>query len=384
MDKSAGFFTLEATEGKARAGTLRLPHGDVHTPSFMPVGTQATVKTLSSEELTGIGTEIILANAYHLYLRPGLEVIRNAGGLHEFMRWNGNIITDSGGFQVFSLAKLNSIKDDGVRFQSHIDGSYHVLNPEISMQMQKAIGADIVMCFDQCIEAGVKHAEASAAVRRTTSWAKRCMEEFTKNDDGKQRLFGIVQGGMYEDLREKSAKELIELGFPGYAIGGLSVGEDKPTMYRMTDIVTDLLPEDKPRYLMGVGVPEDILYGISLGIDMFDCVFPTRAARNATVFTHLGKKSLRNKELEFDLGPIDDQCGCEVCKKYSRSYVRHLFKANEILGLRLASIHNVRFLIDLAEKSRKAVLEGRFASFKDEFLTNYSRGQYRNLYPAKG
>lgn len=381
MDPHKKDFQLIATDGKARAGILRLPHGDVQTPSFMPVGTQATVKALSTEELIECGTEMILANAYHLYLRPGLEVIQAAGGLHRFMKWDRNIITDSGGFQVFSLARLNSIREDGVRFQSHIDGSYHLLTPEISVQMQEKIGADIMMCFDQCIHAGAHKTETRKALDRTTAWAKRCKNEFDNLNIRDRKLFGIVQGGMFEDLRKQSVEQLIEIDFPGYAIGGLSVGEDKPTMYHMTDIVTSILPEDKPRYLMGVGVPEDILYGISLGIDMFDCVFPTRAARNATVFTRFGKKSLRNKELEFDQGPIDDRCACSVCRNYTRSYIRHLFKAQELLGLRLASIHNVHFLIQLAKDSREAILNGRFASFKNGFLEIYTQGKFLNIYP---
>ena len=381
MDTLNGFFSLEASDGKSRAGVVRLPHGEVMTPVFMPVGTQATVKALSPGELEECGTEMILANAYHLYLRPGLDVIRAAGGLHRFMKWDRNIITDSGGFQVFSLAKLNSIREDGVRFQSHIDGSYHLLTPESSVQMQEKIGADIMMCFDQCIHAGAHRNETKKALERTDAWAKRCRKEFDRLGIEDRKLFGIVQGGMFEDLRRLSAEQIVDTGFPGYAIGGLSVGEDKPTMYRMIDIVTDILPADKPRYLMGVGVPEDILYGISLGIDMFDCVFPTRAARNATVFTRFGKKSLRNKELEFDQGPLDDRCGCSVCRNYSRSYLRHLFKAQELLGLRLASIHNVHFLIQLARDSRKAILESRFADFKNSFLETYSQGKFRNVYP---
>lgn len=382
MDQQKTGFSLTAVDGKARAGVLNLPHGEVHTPVFMPVGTQATVKALSTGELVECGTEIILANAYHLYLRPGLDVIRAGGGLHRFMKWDRNIITDSGGFQVFSLAKLNSIRDDGVRFQSHIDGSYHMLTPEISVQMQEKIGADIMMCFDQCIHAGAHKTETKKALDRTTAWAKRCKQEFINLGIEDRKLFGIVQGGMFEDLRRQSAEQLIDIDFPGYAIGGLSVGEDKPTMYRMIDVVNSHLPENKPRYLMGVGVPEDILYGIGLGIDMFDCVFPTRAARNATVFTRFGKKSLRNKELEFDQNPIDDQCGCSVCKNYTRSYIRHLFKAEELLGLRLASIHNVHFLIQLANDSRKAILNSRFTEFKNDFLTTYSQGKFVNVYPC--
>lgn len=376
-------FKLCHKENKARAGVLSLPHGELHTPAFMPVGTQASVKTLSVEELNSIGAEIILSNAYHLYLRPGIEVIQNAGGIHRFMNWKGNVLTDSGGFQVFSLATLNKITDEGAKFQSHIDGSTHFLTPEKVMQIETAIGADIIMAFDQCLEADVSWDKTKAALDRTTKWALRSKNEFEKISGKslpRQELFGIIQGGMYEDLRSLSARQLMDIGFEGYAIGGLSVGEDKKTMYRMLDVVNADLPEDRPRYLMGVGVPEDILYGIELGVDMFDCVFPTRAARNATVFTHDGKQSLRNKSLEFDLGPIDPDCDCYTCKNYTRSYIRHLFKANEILGLRLASIHNVRFLISLAEKSRNSILNNEFNSFKNAFLSRYMKGKFSDVY----
>ena len=366
-------FDIESYEEKARAGTLHLPHGEVKTPVFMPVGTQASVKTMSSDELYDIGSDIILANAYHLYLRPGVDVILNAGGLHKSMNWNRNILTDSGGFQVFSLATLNKINNEGVEFQSHIDGSRHFLTPEKSVQIQRDIGADIIMCFDQCLKAGASREETESALERTTLWAKRCSDEFGKKGEQEkdQSLFGIVQGGMFEDLRQRSVKEIVDIGFSGYAVGGLSVGEDKYTMYRMLEIVNRELPFDKPRYLMGVGVPEDILNGIELGVDMFDCVFPTRAARNATVFTHSGKQNLRNKSLEFELGPIDENCKCYTCKNYSRSYIRHLFKAEEILGLRLASIHNVHFLIQLARDSREAIIGKRFKDFKESFLSGY-------------
>ncbi len=380
-------FEIIAFDKNARAGILCLPHGEVHTPAFMPVGTKATVKTLSVEELYSCNAEIILANAYHLYLRPGVEVIHNAGGLNRFMNWGRNTLTDSGGFQIFSLATLNKISDDGVLFQSHIDGSYHFLTPEKSINIQRIIGADILMCFDHCIKAGVSIEETEDSINRTTEWALRCKNEFNKPDNGgfnkdpgNQYLFGIIQGGMLEKLRQISAKEITGIGFDGYAIGGLSVGEEKPVMYRMIDIVNTELPVDKPRYLMGVGVPEDILYGIELGVDMFDCVFPTRAARNSTVFTRKGKQSLRNKSLEFDLSPLDEECSCYTCSNYTRSYIRHLFKANEILGLRLASIHNVHFLIQLASESREAIIKGSFSEYKERFLSIYMNGQYAELY----
>jgi queuine tRNA-ribosyltransferase len=376
---------LEGTDNRARAGTLRLPHGNVPTPVFMPVGTQASVKTVSNEELYAMEAEIILSNAYHLYLRPGIEVIKNAGGIHSFMNWKKNLLTDSGGFQVFSLAAINKVNDEGVEFQSHIDGSYHKITPEKDIEIQSAIGADIIMCFDQCIEASASLFDAKAALDRTTAWAKRCKSEWLRLCDDKntkaseQQLFGIVQGGMFEELRKESAGQMVEIDFPGYAIGGLSVGEDKATLYRMLSTTTKELPEDKPRYLMGVGVPEDILYGIELGVDMFDCVFATRAARNATVFTQDGKQSLRNKSLEYELEPIDEDCSCYTCKNYYRSYLRHLFKANEILGLRLASIHNLHFLIELTKKAREAILNKRFAEYKNNFLSRYMGGKFKNV-----
>lgn len=373
-------FRVVAKEDRARAGILELPHGAVETPVFMPVGTQATVKTLAVEELEEMGSNLILSNAYHLYLRPGLEVINAAGGLHRFMRWDHNLLTDSGGFQVFSLAGLNKVDENGVKFQSHIDGSYHYLTPEKSMEIQKIIGADIIMAFDQCIEAGATEKKTVTALERTTRWAERCKTAFEKIPGrSEQSLFGIVQGGMSEALRERSARELVALDFPGYAIGGLSVGESKPEMYRMLSVATKELPVDKPRYLMGVGVPEDILYGIELGVDMFDCVFATRAARNATVFTHDGKMGLRSKPLEFDFSPIDSECTCSTCRKYDRAYLRHLLRAGEILGLRLASIHNVHFLVELARQSRQAILEGNFRQFKNAFLTRYAKGQFLSV-----
>ncbi len=374
-------FEIEKTNKKARAGTLHLPHGNVQTPVFMPVGTQASVKTLSPQELVEIGSDIILANAYHLYLRPGIDVIDNAGGIHNFMNWKKNVLTDSGGFQVFSLATLNRISDEGLGFQSHIDGSFHFLSPQKNIQIQKSIGADIIMTLDQCIKAGVTYDETLEALKRTTLWAKMCSEEMGKPLNKKsQFLFGIVQGGMFEELRKRSAKEIIGIGFPGYAVGGLSVGEEKALLYKILDLLNSELPGSKPRYLMGVGVPEDILYGIELGIDMFDCVFPTRAARNATIFTNEGKLSLRNLSLKYDLGPLDTGCSCFACRNFTRSYVRHLFKAGEILGLRLASIHNIHYLINLVSLSRKAILEGRFSDFKNEFLSGYMKGRFLNTY----
>ncbi|MGC8765663.1 MAG: tRNA guanosine(34) transglycosylase Tgt [Brevinematia bacterium] len=367
-------FIVEKVSGNARAGVLKLPHGVVHTPVFMPVGTQASVKTLSSEELEEIGAEIILGNAYHLYLRPGVEVIKLAGGLHRFMHWKRNILTDSGGFQVFSLSELNEISDEGVIFQSHIDGSYHLMNPEKSIQIQYEAGADIIMCFDQCVEGNADEAENLKAIKRTIRWAKESKDSFCKLStqyDKKQSLFGIIQGGIFENLRLKCTEEIVGIGFDGYAIGGLSVGEKKEDMYRMTEVVTSHLPFDKPRYLMGVGVPEDILTAIELGVDMFDCVFATRSARNGTAFTMDGKLNLRRSDLAFQFGPIDPECDCFACKNYTRSYIRHLFKAKEILALRLASIHNLRFLINLTKEARESILKGNFKKFKEQFLNRY-------------
>jgi len=375
-------FEIKGTDNFARAGILHLPHGDVETPTFMPVGTQATVKTLSVEELYKMKAGLILANAYHLYLRPGIDVIEKAGGIHSFMNWKKNLLTDSGGFQVFSLATLNKISNRGMEFQSHIDGSRHFLSPERAIEIQIAIGADIIMALDQCIPAGVSEEETKEAMERTSLWAARCKEEFLKlkKNSKKQYLFGIIQGGMSEKLRLKSAGDIISMDFSGYAIGGLSVGEDKITMYHILDTLKQILPSDKPHYLMGVGVPEDILYGIEMGIDMFDCVFPTRAARNATAFTSDGKLSLRNLSLKYDLGPLDSSCNCYTCRNYTRAYIRHLFKAEEILGMRLASIHNTNFLINLTKKARKAILKGKFKSFKEEFLKRYAKGKFLNMY----
>lgn len=372
-------FDLITTDNNARAGTLHLPNGDIQTPVFMPVGTQATVKTISVDELSSMGAKIILANAYHLYLRPGIEVIKNAGGIHKFMNWNGNILTDSGGFQVFSLAHLNSITDEGATFQSHIDGSRHFLTPEKVMQIEHSIGADIIMCFDECVEAQAGRKKTFEALNRTALWAKRCNNEIKRLDIKDQFLFGIVQGGIYEDYRRESAKQIIDIDFPGYAIGGLSVGEEREIMNDMLNVMNEELPPNKPRYLMGVGVPEDILNAIERGVDMFDCVFPTRAARHSTVFSNHGKLHLKNKEYQFSLKPIDEECQCYTCQNYSLSYLRHLFVAKEILGMRLAAIHNLHFLLDLTRKSRQAIIDGEFAEFKKSFLDRYSKTDNKTI-----
>ncbi len=353
----------------ARAGRLHTPHGVFDTPMFMPVGTQATVKTVSPEELKAMGAGIILSNTYHLFLRPGHELVQKAGGLHKFMNWQGGILTDSGGFQVFSLGDLRKIKEEGVTFRSHIDGSKQFLSPEKATAVQEALGADIIMAFDECVPYPADFAYAKASTERTTRWAVRCQSARTRTKD--QALFGIVQGGMYKELRKWSADSLVELDFPGYAIGGLSVGEPKPLMYEILGETTPHLPANKPRYLMGVGTPDCLVEGIALGVDMFDCVFPTRVARNGTVMTKHGRMVVRNAAYAEDFLPIDEQCGCYTCRNYSRAYLRHLFKAEEIFGLRLATIHNLHFLLDFMRQARQAILEDRFPAFRQEFLSNY-------------
>ena len=371
-------YTVIAADRRARAGVLSLPHGELETPVFMPVGTQAAVKAVSNDDLHAMDVRILLSNAYHLYLRPGMDVIRHAGGLHRFMHWNGNILTDSGGFQVFSLASLRKLTDEGVKFQSHIDGSSHFLTPEDVVRNQRDIGSDIMMVLDECVEAAAEHQQTLTALERTTQWARRSKQEFDRLGIDNQTLFGIVQGGRFEDLRRESARQIVGTGFDGYAVGGLSVGEEKPLMHAMLEITDSELPEHSPRYLMGVGVPEDILEAIERGIDMFDCVFPTRAARHATVFTRDGKFPMRNKEFELDQRPIDEECGCHTCRNYTRSYIRHLFKAQEILAMNLASVHNIYFLHDLTRAARRAIIEGRFAQFKSDFLYRYATRSLRD------
>ncbi len=333
---------------------------------FMPVGTQATVKTLSPADLAGLGVEIILSNTYHLYLRPGHELIREFGGLHGFMNWNRPVLTDSGGFQVFSLAELRKITEEGVTFQSHIDGgAKHFITPEVAIEIQEALGADIIMAFDECIPYPATRDYAQESLERTLRWARRCAS--AKRDAG-QALFGIVQGGMYPDLRKRSAEALVDIGFDGYAVGGLSVGETKPVMYEMIEASVPALPEDRPRYLMGVGTPEDLLEGVERGMDMFDCVMPTRNGRNGTFFTSFGKVVIRNAQYERDALPIDPECGCYTCANFSRAYLRHLFNAGEILALRLGTIHNLFFYLNLMRGIRSSIEQGRFAEFKKDFV----------------
>jgi len=359
---------LTSPHNQARLGRLILSHGEVETPVFMPVGTQATVKTMTPEDLYEIGAGIILSNTYHLYLRPGEELVAKAGGLHKFMNWERNILTDSGGFQVFSLSKLRKISDEGVEFQSHIDGSRHFLTPEKVMDIEQKLGADIAMCFDECAPYPCSYEEAEQAVNRTTLWAKRCREVHRRED---QALFGIVQGNVFPDLRARSAEELVKLDFPGYAIGGLSVGEPKDHMYEILEFLHPLLPASKPRYLMGVGEPEDLIEGVKRGVDMFDCVLPTRLARHGTAYTYSGKITVRNAVYAEDFSPIDSRCNCYVCKNYSRAYLRHLIKAEEILAHRLLSYHNVFFLVNLMAKIREAVRKGEFERFSEEFFREY-------------
>jgi len=353
----------------ARLGRLHTPHGVIDTPIFMPVGTQATVKAMTPEELKGMDARIILSNTYHLYLRPGHDLIKKAGGLHKFMNWDRAILTDSGGFQVFSLGDLRKITEEGVTFQSHIDGSKHFLSPEKVMEIENALGADIIMAFDECAPYPAEHEYVKKSLERTTRWAARCKEAHTNTE--RQALFGIVQGGMYEDLRKQSVKELTALDFPGYAIGGLSVGEPKDMMYKVLDYTTPLLPEDKPRYLMGVGSPDALIEGAIRGIDMFDCVLPTRIARNGTTMTSQGKVVIKNAKYTEDFSPLDPECGCYTCKNYTKAYLRHLYKANEILASRLMTTHNLYFLINLMKDVREAILKDRLLDFKAEFFKKY-------------
>ena len=354
----------------ARRGRIHTPHGIIETPVFMPVGTQATVKAMTPEELKEmVNAKIILSNTYHLFLRPGDELVAEAGGLHKFMNWDRPILTDSGGFQVFSLADLRNITEEGVKFKSHLDGSEKFISPEISMKIQNNLGSDIMMCFDECAPYPSDYEYTKKSMEMTTRWAKRCKEAH-KNPE-KQGLFGIVQGGMYKDLREESAKQLVELDFPGYAVGGLSVGEPAELMYEILEATTPFLPEDKPRYLMGVGTPDYLIEAVLRGIDMCDCVLPTRIARNGTAMTSEGKVVVRNATYERDWTPLDHNCDCYTCRNYTRAYIRHLVKCGEILGARLITIHNLRFLVKLMENVRTAIEEDRLLEFREEFYKNY-------------
>jgi len=342
---------------------------------FMPVGTQGTVKAVTNEELRGMGAQIILGNAYHLYLRPGTEVLEKAGGLHGFMGWERPLLTDSGGFQVFSMGHLNKVTPEGVEFQSHLDGSKHFMTPEKAVDVQVSIGADIVMCFDECTSYPVDERVAEESMRMTLAWAQRCKDRWLERGaDEKQALFGIVQGSVYEGLRRESAAATVTMDFPGYAIGGVSVGEGKEEMLAAVEWCMDALPAEKPRYLMGVGAPEDLLEGIERGVDMFDCVMPTRNARNGSLFTSSGRVNIKNRRHRADFGPLDEACACPVCTTYSRAYLSHLFRSGEILSLRLNSLHNLWFMVHLAADCRRAISEGRFVEFKKSFLDAYRSG----------
>jgi queuine tRNA-ribosyltransferase len=360
-------FQVLDHEGSARLGKLQLIHGEVDTPIFMPVGTQATVKGMSKEELEKVNAQIILSNTYHLFLRPGHELIKEAGGLNKFMNWDRPILTDSGGFQVYSLSKLRKITEEGVWFQSHLDGSSLLFTPEKVMEIEHALGADIIMAFDECPPYPAEYEYVKESLERTTRWAKRCQQAHRTQ----QALFGIVQGGIFPDLRQRSAEQLVELDFPGYALGGLSVGESKEYMYQAIEINTSILPWDKPRYLMGVGTPEDIIAAVARGVDMFDCVIPTRLARHGTVITSKGNLTVRNAVYKRDFRPLDEECSCHVCKHYTRAYIRHLIKAEEFLGSRLCTWHNLHFLLNLMSEIRQSIKEKRFELFSRDFLVKY-------------
>ncbi len=361
-------FTLSARQGRARAGLFKTPHGDLLTPVFAPVGTQATVKAITPAQLQALDASLILANTYHLYLRPGDELVAEMGGLHQFMGWSGPMLTDSGGFQVFSLSDTRKVDEDGVTFKSHIDGSLHRFTPEKSISIQENLGADIIMAFDECAPPYEREYN-QRAMERTHSWARRCIEQKTRPD---QALFGIVQGGVFPDLREQSAAFISSLGFPGHAIGGLSVGETKSEMHAMLEVVDRVLPEDKPRYLMGVGSPEDLVNGVLRGIDIFDCVLPTRLARHNAAITHSGRLNMMNLVFARDPLPLDESCACYTCQHFSRAYLRHLVVAHEMLAATLLSIHNIHTLLQLVRQIRLAILENRFDRFAAEFLAHHA------------
>jgi len=364
-------YELHATCGSARAGVFHTPHGAVQTPIFAPVGTQATVKAVSPRDLHDLGASLILSNTYHLYMRPGDTLIAEQGGLHRFMGWDRAILTDSGGFQVFSLGALRLIDDEGVTFRSHLDGSTHRFTPERSIQIQHNLGADIMMCFDEC-PPPLDRETVRAACERTHAWARRCLDEHQRSGNlDQQALFGIVQGGVFPDLRAHSAETLRALEFPGYAVGGLAVGETKAQMLATLDQVMPLLPTDRPRYLMGVGSPEDLVNGVARGIDIFDCVLPTRLARNGSAMTRRGRLNLRNLQYASDAQPLEAGCTCYTCRTFSRAYIRHLVKANEILGHHLLTLHNLHLLLTLMREMRAAILDGTFHSYAVDFLANY-------------
>ena len=353
----------------ARLGRVHTPHGTFDTPVFMPVGTQASVKGMSPDEVASMGAGIILSNTYHLWMRPGSELVAKAGGLHKFMNWKGSVLTDSGGFQVFSLARPKDIVEEGVHFRSHLDGSKHLLTPERSIKIQNDLGADIIMAFDECCPYPSTHEYSARSLERTTRWLDRCIDSHRRTED--QALFGIIQGNMYGDLRAESTKQITSRELPGYAIGGLSVGEPANLMYEMLDVVTPLMPEDKPRYLMGVGTPDYLIEGSIRGIDMFDCVLPTRMGRHGTVLTSHGRKIIRDKQYAEAFEPMDGNCDCYACKNFTSAYIRHLLKAREMFGQRLCTWHNIHFLLSLMEKVREAIAEDCLGDFRDSFYKEY-------------
>jgi len=371
-------FKLTQTDArsKARAGLIQTDHGTVRTPVFMPVGTRGSVKAIEQRELLEIKAQIILGNTYHLFQRPGVEVLQKLGGLHSFISWPRSILTDSGGFQIFSLSELRKLSREGVEFRSHIDGAYYFFTPEKIIEVERQIGADLIMVLDECAPYSSEREYVSDSIDLTYGWAMRCREAFLASEplyDYNQYLFGIVQGGTYLDFREKSARDLVAADFDGYAIGGLAVGEPVDQLYHVTDFVTDILPENKPRYLMGVGTAENLLEAVERGVDMFDCVMPTRNGRNAQAFTMGGTINIKNAVYRFDESPLCEECDCYACKKFSRAYVRHLFNVDEILGLQLVSLHNLRFFINLMDKTRLAIIEGRFVEFKSETLSKIEK-----------
>lgn len=373
---------ISKTSGFARRGTLKTPHGEIQTPFFMTIGTVGAIKGLIPSEVRDVGGEIILSNTYHLHLRPGEDIVNKAGGLHKFMNWDGPILTDSGGFQVFSLSKIRKLTEEGVEFRSHLNGEKIFLTPEKAIDIQQKLGSDIMMCLDECPGASQDKKYVENSLELTTRWAKRCQMFFEKNGvcrDAINRvctkplLFGIVQGGMFPELREKSAKQLMEIGFDGYAIGGLSVGEPNEVMYKILNEIVPMLPEDKPRYLMGVGTPQDILEAVERGVDMFDCVLPTRNARHGYLFTSKGTVRIKNEKYKEDFTTLDDECDCYTCKNFTKAYLRHLFIANEPLSIRLNTLHNVAFYQKLMKDIRKAIEEDRFAEFKDMYMKKYCK-----------
>ncbi len=368
---AATLFDLLTTEGRARRGRLVTAHGVVETPAFMPVGTQGTVKSLTPDDLREAGVQIVLGNTYHLHVRPGHELIRSLGGLHRFMAWDGPILTDSGGFQVFSLAKLRRVTEDGVHFRSPVDGSDHFLSPELAIEIQHALGADVIHPLDECLAYPASHADTERSLALTLRWAQRSQRAH-QADVGRAALFGIVQGGSYEDLRRRAVAETVALGFEGYAIGGMAVGEPKPAMYELTELVASLLPPQQPRYLMGVGKPQDLVEAVARGVDMFDCALPTRNARNGQCFTAAGPVTIKQARYTRDPAPLDDACRCYACRRFSRAYLRHLFMSEELLAYRLLSLHNVTFFIGLMRLMREAIVEGRFDAFRTRFFDRYA------------